>query len=91
MKNVINIALTSVSAASIKETITAAIVEALKTTAIKTGKLIINVTIAGSYYICLTIAIGGVFAYISGYRKAGKYVTGSTVLFFILQALKLFI
>lgn len=43
--------------------------------------------IDNSYWICLTAGIIGLIMYIAGQRKAGKYVSGSLIIYFILQAL----
>lgn len=85
---IFNIALASFSLEGIKTAVTEAIQEALKNSAIKAGKWIFNICIGGSYVICLTVAIGSVFLYINGVKKAGKGVTISTIVFFILQAIK---
>lgn len=78
------------SLGDLKNMIIEAIGEALKNVVVSCGTWILNTLIGGSYYICLTIALISVFAYIGGYKKAGKYVTLSTITFFILQSLKLF-
>lgn len=44
--------------------------------------------IDNSYEICLIVAIISLILYIAGKRKAGKYVTISFALYFILQSLR---
>lgn len=39
------------------------------------------------YWICLVIAMGGHFAYISGFSKGAKWTTFSTVVYVIVQAM----
>lgn len=43
--------------------------------------------IDNSYWICLIVSIIALLMYISGQRKAGKYVSGSLIIYFILQSL----
>lgn len=43
--------------------------------------------IDNSYWICLIAGIIGLLMYIAGQRKAGKYVSGSLIVYFILQSL----
>ena len=53
-----------------------------------TGKQILKGAVGASYPICLTIAMGASILYIAGMKKAGKYVSISTVVFIFLQAMK---
>lgn len=39
------------------------------------------------YWICLIIAIGGHFAYISGFKKGAHWTTFSTVIYAVVQAM----
>lgn len=43
--------------------------------------------IDNSYWICLIIAMISLLLYIGGIKKSGKWVTGSAIIYFILQAL----
>lgn len=43
--------------------------------------------IDNSYWICLGVGIVALIMYIAGQRKAGKYVSGSLIIYFILQSL----
>ena len=71
-----------------QETITNAIINALKTSIINFLKWIALGIINGSYWICLAACPIASLIYIAGERKAGKYVTISFVVYFILQAIK---
>ncbi|MEG2289668.1 MAG: hypothetical protein RSC24_06840 [Clostridium sp.] len=42
--------------------------------------------IDNSYWICLLAGIIGLLLYIAGQKRAGKYVSGSLIIYFILQA-----
>lgn len=53
------------------------------------GKGIGWTIINNSYWICFTICMLALFMYISGLKKAGKYIPWSIVSYFILQSLKL--
>lgn len=44
--------------------------------------------IDNSYWICLLICMVSILLYICSFRKSLKYVSASTVIFIILQALK---
>lgn len=43
--------------------------------------------IDNSYWVCLIVGIVALIMYISGQRKAGKYVSASLIIYFILQSL----
>jgi hypothetical protein len=47
--------------------------------------------IDNSYMICMVICLLALALYIGGQRKAGKYVGGSFVIYYILQALRVFV
>lgn len=70
------------------DTIKKAIIDALKESIIKFLTWIGTGIIAGSYWLCLFVCIGALFLYISGFKKAGKYVGISFMLYFILQCIK---
>lgn len=44
--------------------------------------------IEGSYWICLAVCIAALILYIAGQRKAGKYVSISFIIYFVLQSIK---
>lgn len=71
-----------------KETIINAIVEGLKQSIINLLKWIGLGIINSSYWICLTACLLALILYIAGQKKAGKYVSISFVVYFILQAIK---
>lgn len=71
-----------------KETIINGIVEGLKQSVINFLKWIGMGIINSSYWICLTACLIALLMYIAGQRKAGKYVSISFVVYFILQAIK---
>lgn len=71
-----------------QETITNAIINALKTSIINFLKWVALGLINGSYWICLVACLIALLLYIIGERKAGKYVTISFAVYFILQAIK---
>lgn len=71
-----------------KETIISGIEEGLKQSVINFLKWIGLGIINSSYWICLTACLIALLLYIAGQRKAGKYVSISFVIYFILQALK---
>lgn len=73
---------------NLQETITTSIVEALKTSVLNFLKWIFMGIVNGSYWICLVACLIALLLYIAGQRKAGKYVTISFVVYFILQAIK---
>lgn len=64
------------------------IVEGLKNSIIKFLIWLGNGILSGSYWICLIICLAALILYISGYKKSGKYVGFSLLLFFILQCIK---
>lgn len=88
---IVKVTVAALSLDGVKKAVTEAITEALKNCVIGAGKWVLHICIEGSYVICLTVAIGSVFCYIGGVKKAGKGVTISTIVFFILQAIKPFI
>ena len=71
-----------------KETIINGIVEGLKQSVTNFLKWIGMGIINSSYWICLTACLIALLMYIAGQRKAGKYVSISFVIYFILQAIK---
>ena len=70
------------------ETITTAIENAIKNSALKLLKYLFNGLVSGSYWICLISCLIALLLYLNGQRKAGKYVTISFMLYIVLQALK---
>lgn len=73
---------------TMQDTISASIVNALKDAVISLLKWIAMGIINGSYWICLVACLIALLLYIAGERKAGKYVTISFVVYFILQSIK---
>lgn len=71
-----------------QETIINAIVEGIKQSVLNFLKWIGLGIINGSYWICLTACLIALLLYISGQRKAGKYVSISFVIYVVLQAIK---
>ena len=71
-----------------QETIVNGIVEGLKQSVINFLEWIGLGIINGSYWICLTACLLALILYIAGQKKAGKYVSISFVIYFILQAIK---
>lgn len=71
-----------------QETIINGIVEGLKLSVANFFKWIGLGIINSSYWICLTACLISLLLYIAGQRKAGKYVSISFVIYFILQAIK---
>ncbi|MDU5111160.1 MAG: hypothetical protein E6248_11980 [Clostridium sp.] len=71
-----------------QETIVNGIVEGLKQSIVNFLKWIGLGIINGSYWICLIACLIALLLYIVGQRKAGKYVSISFVIYFILQAVK---
>lgn len=51
------------------------------------GMYLLEVLVDGSYYICLTASIGGLLAYISGFKNGGKLTTLGIVIYTTLQAI----
>ena len=49
---------------------------------------LLDFILVNSYHICLPIAIVCIFLYIAGYKKGAKIATGSTIIYFILQAFR---
>ena len=68
------------------ETLTLAIETAIKNVIISMLKSLLRGIVASSFWICLFICMISLMLYITGNRKAGKYVTGSFIIFVILQA-----
>lgn len=73
---------------TMQDTISESIVNALKDAVISLLKWIAMGIINGSYWICLVACLIALLLYIAGERKAGKYVTISFAVYFILQAIK---
>lgn len=71
-----------------KELIINSIVEGLKQSILNFLKWIGLGIINGSYWICLTACLIALLLYIAGQRKAGKYVSISFVVYFILQSIE---
>jgi hypothetical protein len=64
------------------------IVEGLKSSIIKFLSWLGTSILGGSYWICLILCLAALILYIAGYKKSGKYVGISLLLFFILQCIK---
>lgn len=73
------------------EVLEEAILGAMVKGAVRLGKFMVKGLIELSYPVCLGVALIATFLYIGGQKKAGKYISMSTVIFAVLQALKLFI
>ena len=73
---------------NLREMLTSAIMEALKNSIVNFLKWIALGIIKNSYWICLTACLIALLLYIAGQKKAGKYVSISFIVYFILQALK---
>ena len=71
-----------------QEMVTNSIVNALKISVLNFLKWIAMGIINSSYWICLVACLIALLLYIAGERKAGKYVTLSFIVYFILQAIK---
>lgn len=71
-----------------KEIIIEAIIEGLKNAITGFLKWIAIGLINSSYIICLTACFIALLLYIAGLKKAGKYISVSFVIYFILQAIK---
>lgn len=52
-------------------------------------KWVISGIINSSYWICLIAALLALILYVAGMKKAGKYISISFILYFILQAVRL--
>lgn len=72
----------------IKEKIIEGMTEGLQAAVSNLLKWIGRGVINSSYWICLTCCLLALVLYIAGQRKAGKYVSISFVIYFILQSLK---
>ena len=55
---------------------------------VETLKDLAFVIISGSYWICLVICLVALILYVAGLKRAGKYVSISFVIYFVLQCLK---
>lgn len=64
------------------------ITEGAKGAAANLGKWIVSGVINSSYWICLYVSLVALILYIAGQKKAGKYVSISFVVYFLLQAIK---
>lgn len=73
---------------NIKQAVSEAIQESLSSILHNFFSWITKGIIDSSFEICLTIAIISLILYICGKRKAGKYVTISIGIYFILQSLR---
>ncbi|MGY5241185.1 hypothetical protein [Clostridium tertium] len=60
----------------------------IKNIIIDTLKWIASGIIDNSYWICLFICLAALILYIAGQKKAGKYVSISFIVYFVLQCLK---
>lgn len=60
----------------------------IKNIIIDTLKWISLGIIDNSYWICLFICLAALILYIAGQKKAGKYVSISFIIYFVLQCLK---
>ncbi|GAA0825165.1 hypothetical protein ABHA37_17425 [Clostridium tertium] len=72
----------------LKTSIVTGILEGIKNGLLNFFKWIGVGIINNSYWVCLFVCIAALILYIGGQRKAGKYVTLSVILYFILQAIK---
>lgn len=72
----------------LKESIVTGIIEAIKNSLINLLKWIGIGIINNSYWVCLFVCVIALILYIGGQRKAGKYVSLSVVIYFLLQAIK---
>jgi hypothetical protein len=75
----------------VKQQISEAISESFQSFFSNLFKRIAIGVIDNSYMICLVICLLALALYIGGQRKAGKYVGASFVIYYILQALRVFI
>jgi hypothetical protein len=75
----------------IKQQITEAISESFHSFFSSIFKRVAIGIIDNSYMICLVVCLLALALYIGGQRKAGKYVGGSFIVYYILQALRVFI
>ena len=71
-----------------KEYMQFAIEDALKNVFTNVGKHILGGVINSSYYLCLFVSLAALLLYISGDKKAGKYVSISFLIYFFLQSIK---
>lgn len=75
----------------IKQSMSEAIEESFHSMIVNSFKWMGRGIIDNSYIICLTVCLLALLLYISGQRKAGKYVSLSFVIYFVLQALRGFV
>lgn len=61
----------------------------IKKFALGLGKDIALGLIDSSYWICLFVCMFAIILYVAGQKKAGKYVSLSFIIYFLLQSLKL--
>ncbi|OPX47855.1 hypothetical protein [Clostridium thermobutyricum] len=64
------------------------LVDGIKTAFLNLLELAVNGVIEVSYWGCLFVGLTALFLYISGLKKAGKYVPVSIMIYFLLQILK---
>jgi hypothetical protein len=76
---------------NIKQQVSEAISESLNTFFINSLKWIARGIIDNSYLICMITCLLALALYVGGQRKAGKYVSISFVIYFILQSIKVFV
>ncbi|NFH80313.1 hypothetical protein FDA09_10380 [Clostridium botulinum] len=76
---------------NIKQSVSEAIQESFSSMFYNLFNWLARGVIDNSYEICLTVAIISLIIYIAGKRKAGKYVTISLAVYFILQSLRGFV
>jgi hypothetical protein len=75
----------------IKQQVSEAISESFHSFLINSFKWVAKGIIDNSYMICLVTCLLAIALYIGGQRKAGKYVGASFVVYYILQAMRVFI
>jgi hypothetical protein len=76
---------------SIKQQVSDAIAESFQSLITNFLKWMARGVIDNSYMICLIVCLLALALYVAGQRKAGKYVSISFVVYFILQSLKGFV
>lgn len=64
------------------------ITESIKDSLMDIGKWILNGVINSSYWVCLYVSLLALILYIAGQKKAGRYVSISFVIYFLLQSIK---
>lgn len=65
------------------------LVNEIKEALIEVGKWILQGIIGSSYLICLTACLLALILYVAGMKKAGKYVSISFIIYFLIQAVSL--